>query len=178
MAQEPFLLDRGYEGTLDSDAFRERCFNLSVQRLIPGWLVPVATLFGMSPSLIFLIVGLVRHDPTEYALSGGMSFIGVMAFGGTFFAYWQDRKVRVFNRRFARECRPMMGQIVTCLRKTYGKDGYQGFVEVTYMLRTPSGTELRGVKALQRDDLLNATLPQAGHPVVVLVLDDRWHLML
>ena len=51
-------------------------------------------------------------------------------------------------------------------------------VEVVYTVRTRSGKELRGVKALARHDLLNATLPEPGTPVVVLVLDDRYHLML
>jgi hypothetical protein len=72
----------------------------------------------------------------------------------------------------------LTGRVVSCVRKVYPKQPYGGAVEVVYTVRTPSGVELKGTKAMERDDLLNATLPRPGSPVVVLVLDDRWHLMI
>jgi hypothetical protein len=178
MAHEPFLLDPSYDGLLDSDAFRAHFLRTADRRVTPPWLIVLLPFLALTPSLIFLVSGLVRPQTTYFALSAGLSLLSVPVF--LFVPVWlrEDRKQREFNRRFARESQKLTGRVVTCLRKQYPKQVYGGVVEVVYAVRTPSGVELKGTKAMVRDDLLNATLPRPGAPVVVLVLDDRWHLML
>ena len=177
MAHESFLLDRSFDGTLDSDAFRAHFLRKAQRARVPRIILPLILLVPLTPSLIFLIMGLVSRDPTQYAISAGLSLLGVLGFVFVLVIYLDDRKQRAFNRRFARESQKLTGRVVSCLRKQYPNAAYGGAVEVVYTVRTPSGGELKGTKAMERGDLLNATLPRPGAPVVVLVLDDKWHLM-
>src|SRR5262249_39760427 len=154
------------------DAFRAHYLRKADRDITPAWLTFLLPLLALIPSLIFLIVGFFEPRTTYFALSAGLSLFCVPVF--LFVPVWlrEDRKQREFNRRFARECQQMTGRVVTCLRKQYPNRAYGGAVEVVYTVRTPSGAELRGAKVMARDDLLNATLPRPGTPVVVLVLDD------
>jgi hypothetical protein len=178
MAHEPFLLDPSFDGTLDSDAFRAHFLQKAQRARVPRIILPFVVLLTLIPSLIFLIIGLVRRDPVEYAISAGLSLLGVPGFVFVLVIYLDDRKQREFNRRFAEGCQKLTGRVVSCVRKVYPQQAYGGAVEVAYAARTPSGVELNGSRAVVRDDLLNAALPPPGTPVVVLVLDDKWHLML
>jgi hypothetical protein len=177
MAHEPFLLDPSYDGLLNSDAFRAHYLRGANRQLLPAWLIVLFPFLALTPSLIFLVVGLFDPQKAYFGVSAGLALFFSPVF--LFIPTWlrQERKSREFNRRFAQECQKLTGRVVSCVRKQYPKQAYEGVVEVVYTVRTPSGVELKGTKAMVRGDLLNATLPRPGAPVVVLVLDDRWHLM-
>jgi hypothetical protein len=178
MAQEPFLLDRSYDGLLDSDAFRAHYLQAANRRLLSPASIVLFPFMTLTPSLIFLVIGLFDPQTAYFAISAGFALFVSPVF--LFIPTWlrEERKSREFNRRFAEESQKLTGRVVTCVRKVYPKHAYGGAVEVVYTVRTPSGVELKGTKVMERDDLLNATLPRPGTPVVVLVLDDNWHLML
>src|SRR5437016_555364 len=132
MAHEPFLLDRGYDGLLDSDAFRAHYLRNADRDISPAWLIYLLPLLALIPSLVFLVVGLFDPQTTYFALSAGLSLFSIPVF--LFVPVWlrEDRKQRGFNRRFARECQKLTGRVVTCLRKQYPKQDYGGAVEVVY----------------------------------------------
>ena len=177
MAHESFLLDRSYDGLLDSDAFRAHYLRGANRRLLSAWSIVLLPFLTLIPSLIFLVIGLFDPQKAYFGVSAGMALFFSPVF--LFIPTWlrEERKSREFNRRFAQECQKLTGRVVSCVRKVYPKQAYGGAVEVVYTVRTPSGVELKGTKAMERGDLLNATLPLPGAPVVVLVLDDKWHLM-
>lgn len=178
MAQEPFLLDTSYDGLLDSDAFRAHYLRGANRRLLSPASIILFPFLTLTPSLIFLVIGLFDPQIAYFAISVGFAlFVSPVFF---FIPTWlrEERRSREFNRRFAEECQKLTGRVVSCVRKAYPKQTYGGVVEVVYTVRTHSGVELKGTKAMERGDLLNATLPRPGTPVVVLVLDDNWHLMI
>ena len=81
MAHEPFLLDPSFDGTLDSDAFRAHFLRKAQRARVPRIILPLILLVPLTPSLIFLIMGLVSRDPTQYAISAGLSqrLLGMVA---------------------------------------------------------------------------------------------------
>jgi hypothetical protein len=181
MAQEPFLLDPRYRGTLDGEAFRRRYREVNEVRWFVGclwFLIPAALSI---PSLILWLLGRLRGDPDHFETAAWLLLIPLVAFLLVLTAFIIRLRDIAFHRRMARDGTRLDGTIVTCLRKLYqyGEDESSEYLlEVVYKARTPSGVDIRGVKALKRDDLLNATLPPPGHPVVVLALDDRRHTVL
>jgi hypothetical protein len=181
MAQEPFLLDPRYKGALDGDAFRRRYLKINRSR---WWVDGVAFLVPLPfllPSLIVLLVGRANHDPEQIETGMGLAWIAVVPALFAAFVLVVRQFERAYHRRFAFRSVRVPGKTVTCLRKYYshGEDSDGEYVvEVVYTARGPSGADLRGVKGLPRDDLLNAPLPPPGTPVVVLVLNDRHHTVL
>jgi hypothetical protein len=181
MAQEPFLLDPRYHGTLDNESFRRRYREVNEARWYVGclwFLIPVVLSIT---SLIFWLLGRLRGDPDHFETAAWLCLIPGAAFLLLAVAFVLRQRDRAFHRRMARDGTRLDGTIVTCLRKLYqyGEDESSEYLlEVVYKARTPSGVDIRGVKALKRDDFLNSPLPPPGHPVVVLVLDDRWHTVL
>src|SRR5262249_24317156 len=181
MAQEPFLLDPRYRGTLDSDAFRHRYLEVNRERWRVDCLFFLLPLPFLIPSLIVLLLGVTRHDPEQLETGAGLAWIAALpaVFAAALLVARQIE--RAYHRRFAFRSVRVLGRTVTCLRKLYrhGEDTPDEYVvEVVYTARSPSGADLRGVKALPRDDLLNVPLPPPGTPVVVLVLSDKRHTIL
>jgi hypothetical protein len=181
MAQEPFLLDPRYKGTLDGDAFRRRYVRINRGRWWVDGVVLLLPLPFLLPSLIVLLLGRAHHDPEQIETGAGLGWIAVVPalFAGLVLVARQVE--RVYHWRFAYRSVRVAGKTVTCLRKFYehGEDTLGEYVvEVVYTARSPSGADLRGVKGLARDDLLNVPLPPPGTPVVVLVLNDKHHTVL
>jgi hypothetical protein len=173
MTVKPFLLDPGYEGTLDSSACRERFWARNNRSLAGGFFaflvlyIPVAILTG---------VGIARNERPELLAAGIIGATVTVVFAFFFVVYLCDipRVRRV--RRLAWEGELLTGRIVSCLRKCYYTSTYE--VEVQYEVELPSGQTVKGTQAAPRDDLLNETLPAPGTPVVVLMLDETMYAML
>lgn len=181
MAQEPFLLDPRFNGTLDSEAFRWRYLEINRPRWWVDGLMFLAPLPFLLPSLIFLLLGATRHDPEQLETAADLAWIAVLPAVFVAALLIARQFLRAYHWRFAFRSARVPGRTVTCLRKLYrhGEDTPDEYVvEVVYTARSPSGAELRGVKGLPRDDLLNAPLPPPGTPVVVLVLNDKHHTVL
>jgi hypothetical protein len=181
MAQEPFLLDRRFAGTLDSDAFRRRYLEINRPRWWVDGVMLLLPLPFLLPSLIFLLLGVTRHDAEQLETAGDLAWIAVLPAVFVAALLVARQGLRAYHRRVAFRSARVPGRTVTCLRKLYrhGEDTPDEYVvEVVYTARSPSGADLRGVKALARDDLLNVPLPPPGTPVVVLVLNDKHHTIL
>jgi hypothetical protein len=187
-AQPPFLLDPGYAGTLDSDAFRKRFADLvAMPRNIPAY-----GCYALFFSLIFCVVplGLFAYN-RDLEFLAGCSASAFMVWGLIGYFAWVWSKGWRYERRMRRLA--WYGQLVpgTLLvarrtRQTIpgsdfseSEDSYTIVaLEVQYQARTPAGLRVQGAGVFRRDDLLNADLPEPGTPVWVLVLDDSTHAVL
>ena len=181
MAQEPFLLDPRYKGTLDGNAFRRRYLEINRHRWWVDGVVFLVPLPFLLPSLIVLMLGRANHDPEQLESGAGLAWIAVVPAPFAALVLVARQVERAYHWRFAFRSVRVPGKTVTCLRKLYrhGEDTPDEYVvEVVYTARSPTGADLRGVKGLARDDLLNVPLPPPGTPVVVLVLNDKRHTIL
>lgn len=182
MNDEPFLLDRGYRGTLDSGAFRERFLKLNPPPPREAWwLYPVALLCWFVPVSFLMAYCAESGDPGASFIVFWTVVIAVSVSAVCFLGYFfigPDRKSPV---RLAFVGQVVTGRMVECRRTKYwgeGEEGQYDVVEVTYEAETPQGVAIRGTKGLPRDDLMNAPLPTAGTPVAVLVLNKKYHGLL
>jgi hypothetical protein len=173
MIENPFLLDPGYEGMLETSAFRRRVYDkLSGLKLAP--VVPIF-LFMHIPTVVTLILGFTVESRTF--IGAGIWAGAVTGMFGIFGIVWlcdAPKRRRIY--RLAWEGELVIGRLIACARKCYRGDIYK--VEVQYEAATPEGKQIRGTQALERDDLLNEPLPPPGTPVLVLVLDETLYFML
>jgi hypothetical protein len=169
---KPFLLDPGYARLLDSSAFRQRVYESHVaQTGSLLWLV----LFFLLPTTVTTILGFTI---------GPMLFIGTATFGGVALLILgltvldqqigKDKRRRMNRLAFDGEL--VTGRLVRCERKCYPGPFYK--VEVQFAVVAPSGKEITHTQALERDDLLNESLPAPGTPVLVLMVDETLFIML
>jgi hypothetical protein len=181
MPPQPFVLDPDFEKHLDGDAFRAVYLRKNVSSpwiYLIYFFVPVMFLV---PSLAFLLMGWMTDKRDYYENAAWGLLAPVVPLIGAVIAIVVDVRHQAYQRRFAYDSEKRIGRIVTCLRKMYGRGEdtpNEYVVEVVYVVRTRSGEEIRGVRAQQRHDLLNATLPPPGTPVVVMVLDNRVQYLL
>ncbi|HZZ78549.1 MAG TPA: hypothetical protein VFE62_08525 [Gemmataceae bacterium] len=184
----PFLLDPGYQGTLESDAFRRRFESLiAMPRNIPAY-----GCYALFFSVIFVVPAIayiVYTRSPEVAL--GVCGSGIMVWGLIAYFAWvysggwrYERRMR----RLARHGTLVQGVVASAkrVRQTIpgsdfseDDDAYTVVaLEIKYRANTPAGETVHGSGMLRRDDLLNAELPRPGTPVWVLVLNRDTHAIL
>jgi hypothetical protein len=183
----PFLLDPGYAGTLDSDAFRQRFASLvAMPRNIPayGCYGLLYLVIALSPVALYFITG-----EEGFLLCTASTFTMPLPVGAYFAWVWsKGYRYERRMRRLAWKGQLVPGTVLVARRTrqtipgsdfTEGDDAYDIVaVEIEYQARTPAGLRVQGAGMFRRDDLLNAELPAAGAPVWVLVLDESTHAIL
>jgi hypothetical protein len=188
MSEKLFLLDPGYEGTLECGEFRRRfaSLNLALPKNSAGYgcCAIVVLLLSVIPLILYLFT---RDD--EYLVGAGGSAFCTVPLAGIFAWIWSRGWVKSLRmRRLAWQGELVQGTVLTARRMRQiieGSDFSENdnsytivAVEIEYRAATPAGTSIRGSQAFRRDDLLNAELPEPGTPVYVLVLDETNHALL
>jgi hypothetical protein len=177
----PFLLDAGYEGTLDSGAFRQRFARLNAR--LADQLMGFGCAIGLLPLAIVPLVVFFFTRDDDYLMASANIATVVIPFCAVCLWFWSGSLGKCLRlRRLALEGELVQGELLIGrrIRESAG-DAEAGdivVVEVEYRAVTRAGVRVDGKKTHQRDDLLNAELPEPGTPVYVLVLDETNHALL
>jgi hypothetical protein len=188
MSEKLFLLDPGYEGTLEEGEFRRRfaSLNLALPKNSAGYgcCAILALLLSVVPLFMYFFT---RDD--GYLIGAGASAFFTMPLAAIF-AWICSRGLHksLRMRRLAWQGELVRGTVLASRRMRQvieGSDFDENdnsstiiAVEIEYRAKAPSGTIIRGAQARKRDDLLNADLPKPGTPVYVLVLNETNHALL
>jgi hypothetical protein len=177
----PFLLDAGYEGMLDSGAFRQRFARLHARLVdqVMGFGCAIALL---PVALLPLIIFFFTRD-NDYIMASASIATVVIPLCAVWLWFWSGSLGTYLRlRRLALEGELVQGKLLAAkrIRESVGdaEDGFIVAVEVEYRAATSAGVRVEGKKTQRRDDLLNAELPEPGTPVYVLVLDAATHALL
>jgi hypothetical protein len=174
---EPFLLDAGYRGTLDSEAFRGRFRSVNGAD-VPGSLAvaAIALLFalvwlGLGPA--FIVLAFVLRKPDLAFIAIPLTPVGLLMGGVILFMCRGAWKRNALLRRLAREGRLVPGALLDCKGEYSVDEGMSCYmVTVRYRGVAPCGKEVEGTEQRNREDHYEKPLPDPGTPVVVLTLPD------
>jgi len=188
MSEKLFLLDPGYEGTLDGGEFRRRfaSFNLALPKNSTGY--GCCAILALLLSVVPLILYFFTWDD-EYLTGAGASAFCTVPLAAIFVWIWsRGLRKSLRMRRLAWQGELVQGTVLASRRMRQvieGSDFDENdnsstivAVEIEYRAKAPSGTIIRGAQARKRDDLLIADLPEPGTPVYVLVLNETNHALL
>ena len=188
MSAKLFLLDPGYEGTLEGNEFRRRfaSLNLALPKNSAGY--GCCAILALLLSVVPLILYLFTRDDEYLAAAGATAFTTVPLAGILAWVWSKGWRKSLQMRRLAWQGELVQGTVLASRRMRQVIEGSDFdeddnpstivAVEIEYRAKAPSGTIIRGTLARKRDDLLNAELPEPGTPVYVLLLDETNHALL
>jgi hypothetical protein len=177
-----FLLDPAYGKLLESTACRRRFAQLHLDTFAQVIKFIIASLGFLIPSAAGLIYLTTRSENAllTFAMSSNCAIFALLlvvqfSWVPDWIRYWRLRRLAWHGE--LREGVLLVARRVR-VPATDEDDSDYVAVEVEYRVVTPRGKRVQGMSRFRRDDLLNAELPAAGTPVLVLVLNEKTHAML